>query len=126
MHIALKTILICGALLSVQLCVSGQDKKTPPKRTVISGGVLNGKAISKPAPSYPPIAKEAKVSDTVTVQVLVDEDGKVVSAQPIKGHKLLHQTAVNAAFQVKFAPLVVSGERVKVSGTLTYDFVYKE
>src|SRR5436305_3047366 len=33
-------------------------KPTPePKKTIVSGGVLNGKAISKPQPAYPPIAK---------------------------------------------------------------------
>ncbi len=40
-----------------------------------SGGVLNGKAISKPQPPYPAIAKAAKAQGTVTVQVVVDESG---------------------------------------------------
>src|SRR5215204_6187130 len=44
-------------------------------RTVISGGILNVKAISKPAPLYPAEAKVAGVSGTVAVQVELDESG---------------------------------------------------
>src|ERR1051326_7026592 len=55
---------------------------TPP-RAPISGGVLNGKAISLPKPAYPAIAKAAHAAGTVTVQVLIDENGNVVSAKAI-------------------------------------------
>src|SRR5919204_620475 len=60
-------------------------KPTPEKKTIVSGGVLNGKAISKPQPAYPPIAKAARASGTVTVQVTVDEEGNVISASAVSG-----------------------------------------
>jgi len=96
----------------------------PPKpKTVVSGGVLNGKAISKPQPAYPPIAKAARASGTVTVQILVDESGRVVSASAVSGHPLLQQAAVAAARNAKFSPTLLSGQPVKVSGVITYNFV---
>ena len=95
----------------------------PPKKTVVSGGVLNGKAISKPQPAYPPIAKAARASGTVTVQILVDESGRVVSATAVSGHPLLQQAAVSAARQARFSPTLLSGQPVKVSGVITYNFV---
>jgi periplasmic protein TonB len=96
----------------------------PPKpKTVVSGGVLNGKAISKPQPAYPPIAKAARASGTVTVQILVDESGRVVSANAVSGHPLLQQAAVAAARQARFSPTLLSGQPVKVSGVITYNFV---
>jgi len=96
----------------------------PPKpKTVVSGGVLNGKAISKPQPAYPPIAKAARASGTVTVQILVDESGRVVSASAVGGHPLLQQAAVSAARQARFSPTLLSGQPVKVSGVITYNFV---
>jgi protein TonB len=102
-------------------------KPTPtpaPKRTApVSGGVLNGKAISKPQPAYPPIAKAARASGTVTVQILVDESGRVVSASAVSGHPLLQQAAVSAARQARFSPTLLSGQPVKVSGVITYNFV---
>ena len=96
----------------------------PPKpKTVVSGGVLNGKAISKPQPAYPPIAKAARAAGTVTVQILVDESGRVVSASAVSGHPLLQQAAVSAARQARFSPTLLSGQPVKVSGVITYNFV---
>ena len=96
----------------------------PPKpRAPISGGVLNGKAISKPQPAYPPIAKAARASGTVTVQVTVDESGKVISARAAGGHPLLQQAAVQAAYQARFSPTLLSGQPVKVNGVITYNFV---
>jgi len=97
-------------------------KPTPPK-TIVSGGVLNGKAISKPQPAYPPIAKAARAQGTVTVQIVVDESGRVISASAVSGHPLLQQAAVAAARQARFSPTLLSGQPVKVSGVITYNFV---
>ncbi|MFL6335236.1 MAG: energy transducer TonB [Pyrinomonadaceae bacterium] len=96
----------------------------PPKpKTIVSGGVLNGKAISKPQPTYPPIAKAARAAGTVTVQIVVDESGRVISASAVSGHPLLQQAAVAAARQARFSPTLLSGQPVKVSGVITYNFV---
>jgi TonB family protein len=89
---------------------------------IISGGILNGKAVSKPEPLYPPIAKAARAHGTVVVQVTVDENGDVVSAQAISGHPLLQAAAVEAARQAKLSPTLLSGHPVRVTGTLTYNF----
>ena len=97
-------------------------KPTPP-RAPISGGVLNGKAISLPKPAYPPIARAAHASGTVVVQVTIDENGAVISASPISGHPLLTQAAVNAARQARFSPTKLSGQPVKVTGVIQYNFV---
>jgi protein TonB len=61
----------------------------------ISGGVLNGKALSLPKPAFPPIARAAHVSGTVWVQVLVDEEGSVISARAVSGHPLLQHRRHN-------------------------------
>ena len=95
----------------------------PPPRAPISGGVLNGKAISLPKPAYPPIARAAHASGTVVVQVLIDENGNVVSAHAVSGHPLLTAVAVNAARQAKFSPTKLSGQPVKVTGVIQYNFV---
>jgi TonB family protein len=101
---------------------------TPPPTTTrkprgpISGGVLNGRAISLPVPPYPPIAKAAKASGTVAVRVLIDEDGKVTEAQAVSGHALLRKAAEDAARTARFAPTQLSGQPVKVTGVITYNF----
>ena len=88
----------------------------------ISGGVLNGKAIEKPIPAYPPVAKAARASGAVVVRVVVDEEGRVEKAEAISGHPLLREAAVEAAYHARFSPTKLSGNSVKVSGVLTYDF----
>jgi TonB family protein len=93
------------------------------RRLPVSGGVLDGRAISKPMPPYPALAKAANVSGTVVVRVLIDEDGKVTEAHAVSGHRLLRESAENAARNARFAPTQLSGKPVKVSGVITYTFV---
>jgi periplasmic protein TonB len=95
---------------------------TPP-RAPISGGVLNGKAISLPKPAYPAIARQAHASGTVVVQVTIDENGSVISAHAVSGHPLLQAVAVAAARGARFSPTKLSGQPVKVTGVITYNFV---
>jgi TonB family protein len=93
-----------------------------PGKTPISGGVLNGKAISLPTPEYPAVAKQAKASGAVVVQVTIDENGSVIVAHAVSGHPLLQASAVAAARQAKFSPTLLMGEPVKVTGVIVYNF----
>jgi TonB family protein len=88
----------------------------------VSGGVLNGKALALPKPAYPPQAKVARASGMVTVEVVIDEAGKVISAKAVDGHVLLRQAAVQAAQGARFSPTLLSGQPVKVSGQINYNF----
>jgi len=102
------------------LTTSGNN---PRKLKTIEGGVLNGKAASMPAPQYPAIARDAHVTGSVNVRVVIDGDGNVVEATAISGHPLLRAAAQAAAKEAKFAPTKLSGEPVLVSGSLVYNFV---
>lgn len=94
---------------------------TPSNRPVNSG-VLNGRALSLPTPTYPPIARQVKAAGQVTVQVAVDELGNVVSAKAISGHPLLRQSAETAARQSKISPVRIDNQNVRSSGVLVYNF----
>jgi len=89
----------------------------------ISGGVLNGKALQLAKPAYPAEARESKASGAVNVQVLLDEQGNVVSAKAVSGNPLLRAAAEEAARNSKFSPAMLSGIPVKVSGVIVYNFV---
>jgi len=88
----------------------------------VEGGVLNSKATSLPKAVYPEEAKRLRISGRVTVRVVVDENGKVISAKAVDGPAALRETAEAAARQATFAPTTQGGITVKVTGTLTYDF----
>lgn len=89
----------------------------------IQGGVLNGKAVTLPRPPYPPAARAVRASGAVSIQVLIDEDGKIFSAAPVSGHPLLRMAARQAACGAEFTPTLLSGNPVKVSGIIVYNFV---
>jgi TonB family protein len=95
----------------------------PDLPKTISGGVLNGRAISLPKPPYPPAARAARASGSVSVQVLIDESGRVISASAVSGHPLLRGAAESAARGARFSSTMLSGQPVKVSGIITYNFV---
>jgi protein TonB len=95
----------------------------PPPHAPISGGVLNGKAVHLVTPPYPAIARSAHASGAVQVQVLIDENGNVISAHAVSGHPLLQAAAVSAARASKFTPTKLSGQPVKVNGVIIYNFV---
>ncbi len=54
----------------------------------------------------------------------IDEKGKVIAARAISGPLLLQSAAVSAARQAKFSPTTVSGEPVKIIGTISYTFIW--
>jgi TonB family protein len=95
----------------------------PPPSKPISGGVLNGKATRLPTPTYPPAARAVRAGGSVAVQVLIDENGNVISASAASGNPLLRAAAVAAARGAKFSPTKLSGQPVKVQGIITYNFV---
>jgi TonB family protein len=95
-----------------------------PVKVLKTSTVLNGKAVRLPKPRYPEPARIIKASGAVNVQVLLDETGKVISAQAVSGHPLLRRAAVEAAYQALFTPTILGDQPVKVSGVITYNFVF--
>ena len=117
-----------GQIISAPTRVEIKDEPPPappPKPTPhapISGGVLNGKAVHLVQPPYPPIARSAHACGAVNVQITIDENGNVLSARPVSGHPLLQAAAGAAARGSKFTPTRLSGQPVKVSGIIVYNF----
>ena len=96
----------------------------PPKPPrVVSKGVITGLATYLPKPMYTEIAKRARARGSVSVQVLIDESGRVISAKAVSGSPFLTVEAQKAAMQARFAPTLLSNQPVKVSGVITYNFV---
>lgn len=84
--------------------------------------VLNGAAKYLPKPDYPPEAKEACADGVVSVEVSIDENGDVISAEAVSGDELLRASAVEAAKKAKFSQ-TVEGVAVKLKGIIVYNFV---
>ena len=88
----------------------------------ISGGILNGRALSLPMPTYPETARRTRASGLVEVEVVIDVNGKVISAKAVRGPALLSQAAESAARLARFTPTLLSGQPVRVVGLINYNF----
>lgn len=97
-----------------------------PKEPIRVGGtVQTSKLIRKVDPVYPELAKRARVSGIVLLQVVVSETGQVKDAKLIRGHPLLNQSAIDAVRQWQYSPTLLNGEPVPVIATVTVNFVLK-
>ena len=105
---------------------SPQPTNRPPadtgSREPIAGGILNSKAIELPQPVYPEELRKARVAGKVIVRVIIDETGKVLSAEIEDGPIPFRLPSLEAARKARFAPMLVAGQPVKVTGVLTYLF----
>lgn len=103
--IALSTVLVLAATL--------YRKATAEEQPAITRAV---------APSfYPPIAKQARASSKVIVEVTINPIGKVVAAKSVEGHPLFRKIAETAALQWLF----VSGTDGRLT-RLTFTFIAGE
>ena len=126
-RVATLSVLMATAWLLTGVSANGQQQESAqssevPKIVRRSGGVLQASATQRVEPVYPPLAKAAHISGAVVVEVTIDESGIVQSARAISGHPLLKDAAVQAAQGWKFQPTTLSGTRVKVIGTITFNF----
>jgi TonB family protein len=105
--------------------VGEDDGGTPSSGSItkpVEGGLLNSKALSLPKPVLSEEAKRLKQTGKITVKVIVDENGKVVSAIALNGPAALREAAEAAARQATFAPTVQDGITVRMTGELVYTF----
>src|SRR5258708_27432736 len=112
-----------------KVVVANSDLPPPVPRPLmkpVSGGVLNGQALSLPAPTYPELAHRMRTTGVVAVEVVVDENGKVISARAVSGPPSLRDASVQAALRARFSQTKLSGQPVKVSGQINYNFTLQQ
>lgn len=111
---------------TVKNITPGADKPPVPTLDVIvpaSTDIINGKAVSLPKPSYPSMASPKRLRGSVSVQVTIDEKGKIIQARAVSGAIEFVNVAVQAAKESRFTPTYVCQQPVKVTGMIIYNFV---
>jgi TonB family protein len=87
------------------------------------GGVSQPTLVSKVDPEYSEEARKAKYSGTVTLQLIVDVDGKAKSVKVMKGVGLgLDEKAIEAVQKWRFVPGKKNGQPVPVYATVEVNF----
>jgi protein TonB len=118
---------VVGGLLSGVAPVAPPPPPKPVKREPIrvGGNVQESKLIRRVEPTYPELAKRARVQGKVVLVVTVDEEGNVTDIRVTTGHPLLDEAAVSAVKQWKYSPTLLNGEPVPVIANVTVFFNLK-
>jgi TonB family protein len=111
-----------GARGQVETPPAAPPPPLPQELENVSESVLQGTAITRVNPVYPPNARKMNATGTVEVEVTISEKGLVVGATAISGHFALRSAAVDAARKWVFKPAIFSGAPVKIKGVLTFTF----
>jgi TonB family protein len=117
-----------GGVLGGILSSTGEaaPSSPPPPRISIAGGVPAGKIVKMVKPVYPPLAKQARIQGTVVLNVVVGQDGAVISVALANGHALLAPAAIEAVRQWVFQPTLLNGQPVEVASTIEVNFALAE
>ena len=98
----------------------------PPKvqqsRIRQGGNVQAAKLMNKVQPSYPPLARQTRISGTVRLHAIIGKDGNVQQLTLESGHPLLVQAALDAVKQWRYQPTLLNGEPVEVDTTIDVIF----
>ena len=108
---------------SVQVGGREQQDKATASVPAESAQTANIVADSTTSLERPKDRRGKPVTGHVRVEVVIDEEGKVISARAIDGNKELREAAVAASMKARFTPTTSGGQLVKVKGVLTYNFV---
>jgi periplasmic protein TonB len=111
---------VIGSVLSSTPTVA--PKIATPQRVRVSSGVVSGLLLRKVNPTYPPLARQARIQGTVILQAEISKDGNIQNLQLISGHPMLAPAAIEAVKQWKYKPYLLNGEPVEVETQVQVNF----
>jgi protein TonB len=111
---------VMGSILSATPTVA--PKIATPQRVRVSSGVSTGMLVRKVPPSYPPLARQARIQGTVILQATISKEGSIENLQLISGHPMLAPAAIEAVKQWKYKPYLLNGEPVEVETQVQVNF----
>lgn len=94
----------------------------PAAPLAVSNLQQQSKLIRLVQPTYPPLARQARIQGVVLLHIVVDEQGNVIRADVVSGHPLLEDAAVAAVKQWKYSPTILNGSPIKVTTTVSVIF----
>jgi len=97
-------------------------KVATPQRVRVSQGVSQGLLIHQVKPTYPPLARQARIQGTVVLQAVIGKDGTIQNLRVVSGHPMLAPAALEAVKQWRYKPYFLNGEPVEVDTTINVNF----
>jgi periplasmic protein TonB len=103
-----------------------EPKPAAPQRIRVGGNVQAANLIRKVTPTYPALAKQARVQGVVRFQAIIGKDGTIQNLQLVSGHPLLVPTATEAVKQWLYKPTLLNGEPVEVITQIDVNFTLSQ
>ncbi|MBV9610567.1 MAG: energy transducer TonB [Acidobacteria bacterium] len=97
-------------------------KVAAPQRVRVSAGVQAGNLVNQVKPTYPQIAKNARIQGAVVLQAEISKQGTIENLRVMSGHPMLVPAALDAVKQWRYKPYYLNGEPVAVETTITVNF----
>jgi len=97
-------------------------KVAAPQRVRVSQGVSTGLLIRKVQPTYPPLAKAARIQGHVLLHAEISKEGTIQNLQLVSGHPMLAPAAIEAVKQWRYRPYLLNGEPVAVETEVDVNF----
>jgi protein TonB len=98
------------------------DAPPPPQAVRVGGQIKEPKKLKNVNPSYPDIAKQARVQGVVILECTISPQGKVTDVKVLRGIPLLDSAAIEAVKQWVYSPTLLNGVPVPVIMTVTVNF----
>jgi protein TonB len=96
------------------------------QRITVGGNVQQALLINQPRPSYPPLAKQARISGSVRFTAIIGRDGTIQNLNLVSGHPLLVSVAQEAVKQWRYKPTLLNGEPVEVVTQIEVNFTLNQ
>jgi TonB family protein len=122
-HLAVAALLLSLGVGAMAALAQAQEATpaSPPYR--VGDGVSRPELISATHPVYTELARRNRVTGTVIVEAIINEQGGIENVRVLKGQPMgLDQAAVDAVKTWKFKPAMKDGKPVKVYYVLTVNF----
>jgi protein TonB len=94
----------------------------PPERIRVGGQVQSAKLVNQARPTYPPLARQARIQGTVRLEAVISKNGAIEELKVVSGHPLLIQSAQAAVLQWRYEPTLLNGVPVEVITTIDVNF----
>ena len=87
---------------------------------------MQAKLIRQPKITYPEMAKQARVSGTVSLMAIIAKDGTMKRLELIEGDPMLVMAAMEGVKQWVYQPTLLNGEPVEVQTTIDVNFTLQD
>ena len=84
--------------------------------------ISEGNLIRKVQPTYPALARSARIQGTVVLQAIISKQGTIENLTVVTGHPMLAPAAIEAVRQWRYRPYILNSEPVEVETQITVNF----